>query len=308
MDADKRANGLAQVTVVDADGDLVADFAYAGDLFGNLWKFDLTDLTTTPRRIFVAKDSNSQVQPITTPVAVARHPTGVGTIVLIGTGKFLGQEDVTDTQTQTFYGVWDYGQATEAGPNRADLLRQSFLGSALVRNQNDVAVSEARLTTDNTIDWSSKKGWYIDLCPVDSIGHCADQTGERVAVAPRVEADRVVFVTVIPESDPCSAGGTSWINALSTDDGSRLAVTPFDFNGDGIFGSSDLATVQLGTEEVRAPASSIRLLGAAGVYSSPATPVVQAGVGVGLISTSEGQLASFRESSALDWRVWRESQ
>ena len=197
---EKRANGLAQVTVVDADGDLVADFAYAGDLFGNLWKFDLTDLTTQPKRIFVAKDASGNVQPITTAVAVARHPTGVGTLVFFGTGKLLGQSDVTDTQTQAFYGIWDYGQATDSGPNRGDLQQQTFVGSATVRNANNVAVSEARVTSANTVDWSTQKGWYIDLCPTDGTGHCSAQTGERVTVAPQIQADRVVFVSLIPQS------------------------------------------------------------------------------------------------------------
>jgi type IV pilus assembly protein PilY1 len=307
VDADKRANGLAQVTVIDADGDLVADFAYAGDLFGNLWKFNLSDLTATPKRIFVAKDAGGKVQPITTPIAVARYPTGVGTLVLFGTGKFLGQEDVADLQVQTFYGIWDYGQAADSGPNRGDLLQQSFIASASIQD-NGVTVSEARVTTSNAIDWNVNKGWYIDLCPGGGLGHCATQKGERVAVAPVVKADRVVFVTVIPESDPCSAGGVSWVNALSTDSGARLATTPFDFNGDGVFGVSDLASVHLDDEQVLLPGSSIRMLSAPGVYSSPATPSVHAGLEGSLVSTSGGQLASFRESSALSWSVWREGQ
>ncbi|MBF0186555.1 MAG: hypothetical protein HQL50_01365 [Magnetococcales bacterium] len=36
-------NGLATPAVVDVDNDYIADYAYAGDLNGNLWKFDLTD-------------------------------------------------------------------------------------------------------------------------------------------------------------------------------------------------------------------------------------------------------------------------
>jgi type IV pilus assembly protein PilY1 len=310
--SDKRANGLAQVTVVDADGDLVADFAYAGDLFGNLWKFDLTDLTAQPRRIFIAKDAGGNVQPITTAVAAARHPTGVGTVVLFGTGKLLGQSDVTDTQTQTFYGIWDYGQLTDAGPNRGDLQQQTFLGSATVRNANNVAVSEARVTSANTVDWSTQKGWYIDLCPTDASGDCStqapEQPRERVTVAPQIQADRLVFVSLIPQSDPCSSGGTSWINALSINDGSRLATPPFDLTGDGTLGSADLVTVQVGEQNVTAAATSIRLLAAPGVYSAPTMPAVQGDVAAAVVSTSEGQLATLRQSSALEWTVWRESQ
>ena len=34
-------NGLAEPYLVDIDGDQVVDYVYAGDLLGNLWKFDL---------------------------------------------------------------------------------------------------------------------------------------------------------------------------------------------------------------------------------------------------------------------------
>ncbi len=39
-------NGLATPAAVDLNGDVNVDYVYAGDLLGNLWKFDLT--STTP--------------------------------------------------------------------------------------------------------------------------------------------------------------------------------------------------------------------------------------------------------------------
>ncbi len=35
-------NGLSTPAVIDLDGNGTADYAYAGDLRGNIWKFDLT--------------------------------------------------------------------------------------------------------------------------------------------------------------------------------------------------------------------------------------------------------------------------
>src|SRR6185437_1000250 len=35
-------NGISFVTPVDMDGDHVVDYVYAGDLLGNVWRFDLT--------------------------------------------------------------------------------------------------------------------------------------------------------------------------------------------------------------------------------------------------------------------------
>jgi type IV pilus assembly protein PilY1 len=42
-------------------------------------------------------------------VEVQRHPTGMGVLVLFGTGQYLNAEDKTDLQVQTFYGIWDDG-------------------------------------------------------------------------------------------------------------------------------------------------------------------------------------------------------
>ena len=39
-------NGIAYVTPADLDGDHITDYVYAGDLLGNVWRFDLT--STTP--------------------------------------------------------------------------------------------------------------------------------------------------------------------------------------------------------------------------------------------------------------------
>jgi type IV pilus assembly protein PilY1 len=36
------ADGIAYVTAADLDGDHITDYVYAGDLQGNVWRFDLT--------------------------------------------------------------------------------------------------------------------------------------------------------------------------------------------------------------------------------------------------------------------------
>lgn len=137
----REPNGLGQPTVIgrvltDSDGnplgggDPVATIAYAGDLFGNLWRFNLTRLAAnsttgpTPVRVFQARGPAGVAQPITAPVALAPHPTGVGTLVLFGTGRYLGQPDVTDLSVQSFYGIWDQGGSE---PVSADALLEQEL-------------------------------------------------------------------------------------------------------------------------------------------------------------------------------------
>jgi len=310
----REPNGLGQPTVVgrvltDSDGnplgygDPIATIAYAGDLFGNLWRFDLTGLSAsgttgeTPTLVFQASGPDG-AQPITAPVVLASHPTGIGTLVLFGTGRYLGLPDVSDLSVQSFYGIWDQGGSETVSAD--DLLEQRFLETDLRVTGSDTTavVSQGRTSTRNPIDWSVHKGWRLDLL----VGAAA--LGERVVSAPQLRGGRVVFVSLIPEPDPCKAGGSSWVNAVAYESGSALDESPFDFDLSGFVDSADLLVTSSGDQVV---GTSMRL--AAGViYSNPSTLVLPGGETLNVLSSSEGGLASLRESSALRWRVWYQIQ
>ncbi|MDJ0815001.1 MAG: PilC/PilY family type IV pilus protein [Desulfobacterales bacterium] len=117
-------NGLSSPIAVDVNFDKKVDFVFAGDLYGNIWKFDLTAESasewkvayndkTYDRPLFTAlgRDSNGRLypQPITSKPEVMFHPRENGLMVMFGTGKFLGKTDFYDKRTQTVYGIWDYG-------------------------------------------------------------------------------------------------------------------------------------------------------------------------------------------------------
>ena len=70
-------NGMAEPLVIDEDGDGIADTIYAGDLHGNLFKFDISDAnaanwksvwnqTSPPQALplFIARRGNNDRQPI----------------------------------------------------------------------------------------------------------------------------------------------------------------------------------------------------------------------------------------------------
>ena len=118
------SNGLSTPAPVDVDGDSIVDYVYAGDLQGNMWKFDFTSATVAgwevaydPKPLFRAMDAAVDLngdpapnyQPITTRPDVTTHCSQKGYIVAFGTGKYLGSTDLADTKTQTVYGIWDYG-------------------------------------------------------------------------------------------------------------------------------------------------------------------------------------------------------
>jgi len=123
-------NGLSTPIAIDYDGDSITDFIYAGDLQGNLWKFDVTGKTKGSWNIahneplFVAKDLKGDIQPITAKPDVGFHPEG-GLLVYFGTGKYfeLGDHSNTETQTQTFYAIRDNNEVVG---DRGDLQVQKI--------------------------------------------------------------------------------------------------------------------------------------------------------------------------------------
>lgn len=107
---------------------------------------------------------------------------------------------------------------------RTDLLEQTILSE----------VGNFRITSENILIPASHKGWYLDLS-VNGI-----QDGERVISDPIYRQGKIIFTTIIPNSDPCEYGGTSWLMELDALEGARLNYTPFDTNDDGLFNASDL--------------------------------------------------------------------
>ncbi|MEJ0007901.1 MAG: PilC/PilY family type IV pilus protein [Steroidobacteraceae bacterium] len=113
-------NGIGNVTAFDLDGDHITDYVYAGDLMGNLWRFDLTNKVETswavsPGPLF--KTPNGQ--PITSAVTAVIGPTAAGPntlMILFGTGRRVQFTNATPVAlqpaTQSLYGVWDWNMSS----------------------------------------------------------------------------------------------------------------------------------------------------------------------------------------------------
>jgi type IV pilus assembly protein PilY1 len=284
-------NGLATPALVDIDGDRVVDYAYAGDLQGNMWKFDLTSTSpsnwkiahtrtvssvTVPAPLFAAVDESGNAQPITVRPEVARGPGGEGMMILFGTGKYLETIDkqLTPERPQTFYGIFDRNTLpTSSNPSAAnddivssrdDLTEQQITHELLVDFDPDGDGPETqtavRVTTN--FELGSNSGWYIDLVSPEN-----DYEAEKQVSNPIVRNGNVIFTTLIPTTDPCDFGGSSWIMELDVLSGARKATSPFDLNRDGQFATSDYVTIIVDGEEVLVPASGVGSL--EGILQSP---------------------------------------
>jgi len=233
----KYPNGLWTPAVVDLDGDHVADRVYAGSWWGQMWAFDLSSKNASEwkpahksKPLFTVRDKikGRNEQPITTRPEVIRHPSVGGgpkpnLLVLFGTGQSLVDADddpyLVDTDIQSFYAVWDRGDA-EGNLHRADLQKQVFLPGSGV---NGRVIAAKEVDYDGT-GGSLKYGWYIDLAP-----------GERVVTDYLVRGQVVYFNTQIPDVRPCAFGGSGWLMSINTVDGGSpdTASPEFDYNDDG---------------------------------------------------------------------------
>ncbi|HEB95742.1 MAG TPA: pilus assembly protein [Sedimenticola thiotaurini] len=258
-----RPNGLATPAPVDRDGDGIVDFIYAGDLYGNLWKFDVTSdsagdwdvaqIESVKQPLFTAVSAEGDRQPITVRPDVGDAPYGqAGSMIYFGTGQYLEVTDNTPTgqATQTFYGIWDNGShvvltrgSGEALQKQEILLEQSQTYTNTDEDGDVISTSEfeVRAITDTTVAWkippatSGKMGWYMDLVVKDS----GDNQGERVVANPILRNNRVLFATLIPSAERCAYGGSSWLMEVDAYSGGALPYSPFDLNQDGVFDAED---------------------------------------------------------------------
>ena len=249
----QQPNGLSTPQLVDNNSDGVADYAYAGDLQGNLWRFDLLGAKAGPSRenasiygdrtkdlsryqvsfagkpLFVAQSG----QPITAAPTLVRHPTRTGYMVMFGTGKYfeLTDNEIATTPVQTVYGIWDSKTKAElTTANDGGFNIDSLLAQKISKQSQGVtsggAVREARQVSDTRIDWnkSNKRGWYLNL---EVNGR--ESQGERVVEKLTLLGQKTVFVSsLVANPDPCLVGGQSWLYALDPFSGGATRHQVFD--------------------------------------------------------------------------------
>lgn len=245
------SNGLSTPRLHDNNGDKIIDYVYAGDLQGNMWKFDLTSDNSddwTASTLFIARNTGNQIQPITAQPTIGTHASG-GVLVYFGTGSYLTNNDVSDTTIQSFYAIWDKPSSETVA--RSSLVQQSIIVEVLsgttktldnCTDDPDTPANEClitfnydlRGTSANTVDYTTKLGWYMDLVPTSGVA-----AGERVISSAIIKYDRVIFLTAIPSADPCNPGGTSWLMEIDARTGGATSVSSFDFNNDDKFDEKD---------------------------------------------------------------------
>jgi type IV pilus assembly protein PilY1 len=272
-------NGLSSPVAVDVNYDNKVDYVYAGDLKGNLWKFDLTDSDydnwdvayyngMSPHPLF----QTAPGQPITAKPNVMYHCDKDGYMVLFGTGKYLGDNDFLDTTPQAIYGIWDYGDNEDdseyVGQYAGAFLSDTNLpGTAVLMPQAlqewIVDGKQYRTMSSNSIDWDTTTldidcGDHdngLPACDPNGLGSNPDPVknvgwyvpllteGERVVSDVLIRGSKTIVVSYAPGASLCGSGGLSWLMEFEACTGGSPSGAQFDRDNDGDVDVDDLIEV-----------------------------------------------------------------
>ncbi len=223
-------NGLSAPQGWDDDTDGIVDYVYAGDLLGNVWKFDLS--SGNPNGWGV--DNNRPLyaptaglsQPITGGVTIGLDPNTFKRWVFFGTGRFLSQPDLLDTSLQSWYGILDTGFNNST--RRTNLT---------ARNIAQVSGFK-RAFEPNTALPPTSRGWYVNLdTPPSDLAE-----GERMVGSQQLVGRALIASTIIPSTtNPCLPG-RGYLNLVDAFTGTSLSSPAIDANNNGDF-SDDVLNV-----------------------------------------------------------------
>ena len=215
-------SGLAQIRafVDNARFNNTTTKVYGGDLYGNVWRFDVNDTLGVAGRdaqlLAELRGPTGDVQSLT-----ARPELGVVAgfpVIFAGTGRYLGANDLKPafSTVQSIYAIKDTGGTTNFGNPRSDVSTTGFVQQTLTDAVCNLPVTspptppspfcttgtKIRNASAYAVNFGTQKGWFIDL----------PGSGERANTDPQLALGTLAVTTNILDPSACSVGGSSFIN------------------------------------------------------------------------------------------------
>ena len=191
--------GLAHLSAF-AESNGSVRYVYGGDLLGNVWAFDLSlggTASNAVRRLAQLKGPTGVAQPVTSAPELLAYEGK--RIVYVGTGRLLHNDDFGDAAVQSVYAISD---GTALGPSARTSLVQQTLD-----------YSTGTLAASTAFDWTTHRGWYVDL-----------ETGDQVNTRPSMGYGALAVVGNKAGKSDCSASSRLYLfDVLS---GRRFAGAP----------------------------------------------------------------------------------
>ena len=232
-------NGLSTPTAIDTTFDGKIDRIYAGDIDGNMWKFDVSATASTswpaPTLLFPTATDLAANTPAVTKKAilgapdVAAHPIS-GYLVYFATGRLLtggASSDATDSTVVNYaYGIWDGAPVANTTLLTQSLTEKAY-GTQRVRVSSGLPINWNNAT--DTVGNPMRKGWRTAL-----------PAGERVIGTGFVRDARYQFTGVNPTVTQASLpNGENWLIELDYLTGGATDKPIFDLSADSLLSDAD---------------------------------------------------------------------
>ena len=262
------ANGITNPSSADYDQDHTIDYIYAGDLLGNVWKFDVTSQDPTQWGVTTSSPlfSAGAAQPITTHITVSTVKVVTGTknavglyldngaervVLAFGTGQQVPQTATSAasyaTGQQYLYGIWDWdqGSASTGGWNKITALQPTVgLTTSTTITQSNLQVQTLTRTGSNGTLSKNAVCWNGD----SNCGASGTQNKMGWYIALPGSAEQVIFDpfvsdvdgsllvnTYVPSSSDLlsctSKASTGFSIGLAAQTGAGLAIPMFSVGG-----------------------------------------------------------------------------
>ncbi|UXI67180.1 pilus assembly protein [Tahibacter amnicola] len=216
-----------------SEKDQLDDYAVAGDLAGNLWRFDFSDADPSKWSAQLMFSTYSYPSsggvgkmPITTLPILMADPQADRTkrVWVFGTGKYLGDEDryTAGVSTQAFFGIretWFDVKDPPSSPSGVNAPKFPVVPSEIVDQKLTSSAGDRLVLTSEPVP-KEKRGWRI---PLDV------RPGERVVVnAVRLEGlQKALLTTLLPKGDdPCNPGRSGSVIVVDPSTGGAGATSP----------------------------------------------------------------------------------
>ena len=232
---------------------------YAGDMLGNLWRFDINgDLGASgydAQLLAILQDASSNLQPITTQPLLSY--VGSTLVIYVGTGRYLGSSDLVNTSQQSFYAIKDTfpggstpSVAIHGNPRASASFVQQTMTTTTCPIGSPASVCTAGQSvvtaSNNPVNFSSNGGWFLDF-PL---------AGERVNTTPAIISGTLIVNTNVPNASSCSVGGDSFQYQLNYLTGGAVSSS-----------TTGVVAIKLGNELTTRPVVATLLDGTSRAYS-----------------------------------------
>ncbi|MGB4766916.1 MAG: PilC/PilY family type IV pilus protein [Rugosibacter sp.] len=214
---------------------------YGGDILGNVWRFDVNDILAPigieATKLATLVDSSNNPQAITTRpelAEVAGQP-----YVYVGTGRYLGTTDFSNTQTQSIWALRDPLTATSLTSLRTTLKHMTIT--------NQGSGTTAFRTIGCIAQCGSTEGWFADF----------PDTGERVNIDIKLQLGTLVVATNVPQNNACNIGGYSWLNYFDNATGNAVSSSADAAVGRRLVGADGTESLAVGVNIVRLPGGKV---------------------------------------------------